>query len=249
MKGRVLVAGSNDVRNVSVAEKLAAVGFEVTITTSVRASLRRLWGERPDLIVVDADSTDAGWDGWDLCHRVRDMCDVPLILILQDDHPAKRIHGLQIGADDVISRPFEVQEIVLRAGNVLRRVRSGATRSQLLDPNYDLLLGPGLDEIWVCGQRCRVTPVERKVLRLLVECAGRTIGHDELVESVWQEPVSAGGRARLRQVVKSLRRKIEPDPGDPQFIQTHLGLGYQFATQRWRWIGELPSEEVASDLP
>jgi two-component system KDP operon response regulator KdpE len=171
---------------------------------------------------------------------------VPLILILRNDCPAERVRGLQMGADDVIPPPFEVQELVLRAGNVLRRAHSAVLRGRFQHPDYDLVLSPALSDVWARGHPIPITPIERKVLKLLVERAGRTIGYDELVEHVWRESASAEGRTRLRQVVTGLRRKIEPDPNHPLFIKTCHGLGYQFATQHWCWIDD---QETNSHQP
>lgn len=195
----------------------------VTTATSGAEGLRLLWQIRPDLIILDVMMPDL--NGWDICRRIRELSDVPIIVVsvLRGDEDI--VHGFSLGADDYVSKPVQPAVLLARAEALLRR-----TREQPGEPVFDdgyLRVDLEAQRVEVAGGMVRLTPTEYALLSLLVRRAGRVVPMDLIQQEVWggTDQVSA---PTVHVFISQLRKKIEPNPGEPCYIVSEYGMGYRF---------------------
>ena len=173
-------------------------------------------------------------DGFKVCQKVREFSAVPIIIITARGQDNDKIKGLNLGADDYLTKPFNIDELVARVRAVLRRTQfmpqehTHATRAITTIGNITIDYIQRL--VTVDDKEIVLTPTEYRVLAYLIQNAGRVVTQDLLLEHVWgQEYI---GESHMLQVnVNRLRRKIEPDPAHPRYILTKVGIGYLFATK------------------
>ena len=202
-------------------------GFEVLYAQSGQAGLKLLYDHRPDLILLDLVMPDM--DGWETCRRVRQLTDVPIIfLTAKEDEPA-RLECFRLGADDFVSKPPSFTELTARIEAVLRRT-SQPVRG--LPSEGNLVCGPfRLDRarrlVIREGHPIRLTPTEYRLLEKLMSQPGVVFSQEQLLKAVWG-PQYADAAGYVRNYVWHLRKKIEPDPNDPQYLISERGFGYRF---------------------
>ncbi len=206
-------------------------GYQVLKAGSGREGLQVIFNQRPDLVLLDIAMP--GIDGWQTCQRIRDMCDIPIIMLTGNYNTEKDIvRGLNHGADDYIIKPVGNKELVARVQAVLRRTSSSSDR--VMETTYsDDLLTVNVAErgVMLNGERVRLTPKEFKLFALLVQNADRVVTHRVLLEKVWGwEYVDDLDHVRI--YIWHLRRKIEPEPANPRYIITEAGVGYRFRKAR-----------------
>jgi two-component system alkaline phosphatase synthesis response regulator PhoP len=184
--------------------------------------------DRPDLVVLDLMLPDR--DGWDITRIIRGdstLTNMPIIMLTARVEDTDKIIGLELGADDYIAKPFNPREVVARVRSVLRRSGSSGTLSQ---PRVlqlaDLLMDLDRHEMMVDGQPVELTPTEFDLLRTLIENPGYAFTRMELIEQGLGYEYE-GLERTLDSHIKNLRRKIEPDPSQPTYIQTVYGVGYR----------------------
>jgi two-component system KDP operon response regulator KdpE len=224
---RVLAVG-NEARLLDrIAAEFQARGYRVATATNSSQAMRRLFHDHPHLMIIDAGTEDPDWDGWKLCRRVRAVADVPLVMLVSPNRATARVEALRLGADDCLDQPVSLEELILRCAAILRRARPWELeRDRWTFVDGTLWVSPHSHHVWVEEQAVELTPREYQLLTCLVENAGRTLSHEELIKRVWN------GTARpcaVRQYIQQLRQKIEPDPARPRYILTERGVGYQFA--------------------
>lgn len=204
-----------------VAFALRREGFEVIQAYDGAAALERWQQEEPDLIVLDVNLPKI--DGFTVCRRIRKESDVPIILLTVRSEDGDVVYGLEIGADDYIPKPFSPRQLVARAHAVLRRAKQSPAPTPKQVGN--LFLDPNRREARI-GQAEPVplTPLEGRLLEHLMVNAGQVLTFDSIIDSVWGP--RGGDRDMLRQLMRRLRSKIEPDPTNPTYIKTVPGLGY-----------------------
>jgi DNA-binding response OmpR family regulator len=207
---------------------LEKAGYTVLAAFDGETALHTLRRERPDLLVLDLMLPDR--DGWDLTRLIRkdsQLADIPIIMLTAHVEDSDKIIGLEIGADDYITKPFNPREVVARVRALLRRSQpgSGSTNSQIMQVG-GLILDSVHRELFVKGEPEELTPSEYELLRLLMESPGYAFTRDELLEKALGYPYEGMGRT-LDSHIKNLRRKIEPDPKKPTYIQTIYGVGYK----------------------
>jgi DNA-binding response OmpR family regulator len=204
---------------------LQRAGFDV-IQAHDGATARRRWRQDdPDLIVLDVNLPDAS--GFDLCQEIREVSDVPIILLTVRGEEEDIVHGLQIGADDYITKPYSPRQLVARTQAVLRRAVAGRNADAVPANREvgDLKLDLGRREVQVNeGEAIALTPLESRLLDYLMVNAGHVLTTDALVDHVWGP--DGASRNMLRQLVHRLRNKIESDPSHPVYIETVSGIGY-----------------------
>ncbi len=215
-----------------VAFALRREGFEVIQAHDGEAALRRWTEEQPDLVVLDVNLPKL--DGFAVCRRIRSQSDtsssgVPTAIIMltvrseEDD----LVRGLEWGADDYIAKPFSPRQLVARAQAVLRR--TGRAPAPTLRQAGQLTLDPSRREVRVAqahdeGNPVALTPLECRLLDYLMANAGRVLTTESIIDQVWGP--EGGDRDMVRQLIRRLRAKIEPDPTRPTYIETVAGLGY-----------------------
>jgi len=210
-----------------VAFALRREGFQVIQAYDGAAALERWADENPDLIILDVNLPRM--DGFTVCQRIRRESDVPIILLTVRSEDEDVVHGLEIGADDYIPKPFSPRQLVARAHAVLRRARQ--PDSPAPKQVGDLYLEATNREIRVGqGKPVSLTPLEGRLLDYLMANAGQVLTFDSIIDHVWGP--RGGDRDMLRQLVRRLRSKIELDPAHPRYITTVPGLGYGMLAER-----------------
>ena len=180
---------------------------------------------RPDAILLDLGLPDM--DGIDLTRRLREWTQIPIIVITVRDHEEDKITALDAGADDYLTKPFGVGELLARLRVALRRASTPES-----EPIYQvghLTVDLTRREVTVEGQVAYLTPTEYDILRVLIQNAGKVLTHQQLIHLVWGNNYEADSHL-LRVNISNLRRKIEADPSRPRFVMTEPGVGYRLKT-------------------
>lgn len=205
-------------------------GYRTTVAASGREALQKAAGEKPDLILLDLALPDL--DGFDVCRRLRTVSDVPIIVVSAKGRESDKVRGLELGADDYVTKPFGHEELVARVDSVLRRAKRpipGLTNQPVLQAG-DLRIDPNQGRVWRAGEEVGLTPTEFRLLYALVSHRGRVLPHRALLTTVWGQEY-AGEQHYLKVYVNRLRQKLEPDPSGPQYLLTAWGVGYRFASE------------------
>jgi DNA-binding response OmpR family regulator len=212
-----------------VRDYLEQAGYHVLTAANVETGLHILRRETPDLLVLDLGLPDR--DGWDLTRLVRadrQLANLPIIMLTARVDENDRIIGLELGADDYITKPFNPREVVARVRAVLRRTSAAKTTFSRRISNADLTLDLDEHSLTVRGQNVELTPTEFELLSLFMENPGHTYTREELLEKTLGYSYEGTGRT-LDSHIHNLRHKIEPDPAEPVYIQTVHRIGYRFA--------------------
>jgi DNA-binding response OmpR family regulator len=218
---KALVVDDDRVLADVVAFTLRREGFQVVLAYDGEAALRRWEGEEPDIIVLDVNLPKL--DGFTVCQRIREEADTPIILLTVRDEEDDIVSGLNLGADDYITKPFSPRQLVARVQAVLRRTSQPSVGA--LQQAGDLVLDPSRRELTIGqSQPIALTPLESRLISYLMLNANHVMTTDAIIDHIWGP--AGGDRDMLRQLVRRLRSKIEPDPANPTYIETVPGLGY-----------------------
>lgn len=204
---------------------LESAGFQVIAAYDGTEALAAFRHETPDLIVLDLMLPEV--DGLDVARAIRRESDVPLIMLTARVDEADRLIGLELGADDYVTKPFSPREVVARVRAVLRRVAGSEPASRRLSVG-DITLDLDKRQIKVTDRQVELTPTEFDLLATLMESPGRIFSRMQLLDKV-QGYAYEGYERTVDAHVKNLRHKIEEDPKNPRYILTAYGLGYKFA--------------------
>jgi two-component system KDP operon response regulator KdpE len=201
-------------------------GFLVEEAFTGKKAMDRLRETLPDLILLDVMLPDI--DGFDVLAMIRENHDVPIIMLTAKNEEDDRVRGLELGADDYVTKPFSPRELVSRVRAVLRRTSAqrGAS-SAVIEVDSRLKLDFDRREVWIDGQLIKLRPTEYRLLYHLVQNAGWVVTHDQILAKVWgyeyrDEP------HYVRLYINYLRQKLEENPSDPKYILTERGVGYRF---------------------
>ncbi len=214
-----------------VTQVLTDKGYEVLKANNGQEALRLLFAQKPDLVLLDV--VMPGIDGWQTCSRIRDISPTIPIIMLTGNRKTEDdvVRGLDYGADDYLLKPVGNRELVARVRAALRRAE---LPSYLDDKERAIIYSDGFltinlteRKVVVDGERVKLTPIEFRLLAILLENAGRILTHRQLLEKVWGwEYVDDLDYVRI--YISHLRRKIEPEPALPKYIVTEPGVGYSF---------------------
>jgi DNA-binding response OmpR family regulator len=204
---------------------LESAGFQVAAAYDGSEALAAFRHEKPDLIILDLMLPAV--DGLDVARAIRRESDVPLIMLTARVDEADRLIGLELGADDYVTKPFSPREVVARVRAVLRRVGGPEATSQSLAVG-EVTVDLDKRQASVAGRAVELTPTEFDLLATLMESPGRVFSRMQLLDKV-QGYAYEGYERTIDAHVKNLRQKIEPDPRRPLYILTVYGLGYKFA--------------------
>jgi DNA-binding response OmpR family regulator len=208
-----------------VRDYLERAGFQVLAAYDGETALHITRQDWPDLIVLDLMLP--GVDGLDVCRRLRRVSGVPIIMLTARVEEADRIVGLELGADDYVTKPFSPGELVARVRATLRRARGEMEPATIIRAG-EVELDTASLTTTVAGQPVDLTPTEFQVLAALVRQPGHILSREQLLQAVHGVAFDGYDRS-IDSHVKNLRRKIEPDPRQPRYIQTIYGVGYRFA--------------------
>jgi two-component system alkaline phosphatase synthesis response regulator PhoP len=207
-----------------VRDYLERAGFDVLTASDGKTALQMARREQPDLIVLDLMLP--GVDGLDVCRRLRRESGVPIIMLTARVEEADRVVGLELGADDYVTKPFSPRELVARVRATLRRA-SGEVGPVTVLRAADLELDTAALTATVAGQPVDLTPTEFELLAALIRQPGRIFSRDQLLDAVHGVAFDGYDRS-IDSHIKNLRRKLELDPRQPRYIQTVYGRGYRF---------------------
>jgi two-component system response regulator RegX3 len=228
---RVLLVEDEPALAESVRYALDADGFDVLVADTGVSGLESARVNQPDIVLLDLMLP--GMSGLDVCRQIRLSSDVPIIMLTAKDAESDKVVGLELGADDYMTKPFSMRELVARVRAQLRRAaKSGA----LSDTNEVLRGGPiELDidahQARLHGEPIDLRPKEFELLESLMRRRNRLAARHTLIDEVWG-PDYFGDTKTLDVHIKRLRQKLERDPGDPMYIVTVRGLGYKFVDER-----------------
>jgi len=218
----LVVDDDHTVREV-VVSYLRAGGHRVTDVADGEAALKAMSDRPADLVVLDLMLP--GIDGLEVCRRLRDRSDVPVIMLTAMGAETDRVVGLERGADDYVTKPFSAQELLARVEAVLRRARGPEGERPATIVVGDLSIDPQRKEVTVAGRDVRLSPTEYRLLWCLAANAGALLSRDELLTQVWGKAYK-GEDEILRVTLWRLRQKLADDPAAPRYIVTRPGLGY-----------------------
>ena len=196
-----------------------------TAATGVQAVLEAAT-KRPDVLLLDLGLPDM--DGVEVIRKIRSWSELPIIVISARSEDTDKIDSLDAGADDYLTKPFSVDELLARLRVTLRRLKY-IRASSAQDPTFvngDLTVDYAAGLAYLRGEELHLTPIEYKLLCLLCRNVGKVLTHTYLTREIWGTAFDSD-IASLRVFMTTLRKKIQPRPEDPQFIQTHVGVGYR----------------------
>jgi two-component system alkaline phosphatase synthesis response regulator PhoP len=202
-------------------------GFRVTTAGDGRTALAVARHERPDLIVLDLNLPEM--DGLDVCRALRRESDVPIIMLTARVEETDRLIGLELGADDYITKPFSPRELVARVRAVLRRVRGGIHQPGLIRVG-DLEIDLHGHRVTRAGETIRLTRSEFNLLAVLAQHPGQTFTRAQLLDRLHGVTYDGFDRS-IDAHIKNLRRKLEVDPAEPRYVLTVYGIGYRFTDE------------------
>lgn len=225
-KTRILVAEDEPRYVWAIRTNLEARNYEVITASDGQQAVQLAADMQPDLVLLDIKMP--GMNGYEACRRIREFSTMPIIMITAMAEEADKVLGLDSGADDYVTKPFSVPELLARVRAALRRAEFLETpQSDACFEAGELRVELAKQRVFVRGQEIALTPTEYRLLCELVKQPGRVLVPAYLTEKVWGSE-SEGADRLIRQAIHRLRRKIELDPSNPRFIHTRSGMGYIF---------------------
>jgi two-component system alkaline phosphatase synthesis response regulator PhoP len=212
-----------------VRDHLEHAGFTVLEAADGSSALHTAAAGHPDLVVLDLGLP--GLDGLDVTRSLRRDNPVPIIMLTARGDESDKLVGLELGADDYVTKPFSPKELVARVRAVLRRAEAAATPTDVIRPGDDVELDVPRMEVRVQGRRVELTPTEFQLLAAMARQPGRVFSRAQLLDALHGVAFDSYERA-IDAHVKNIRRKLEPDPRAPRYLQTVFGVGYRFADNR-----------------
>lgn len=208
-------------------QSLGKAGYRVLSASNGIDGLQMLYKNHPDLVILDVMMPRM--DGWETCTRIREVSDVPVVMLTAKDEEADALKGFQCGVDDYVTKPFSFAELTARVKAVLQRTRKASPEAQKRVYVFgDLVVDVDNSHVTLCGKPVGLTPTEFQLLLTLAENAGRILSHEQLLSQVWG-PEYVGEPGYVKRYIWYLRQKIEEDPSNPEYILTERGFGYKLA--------------------
>jgi DNA-binding response OmpR family regulator len=213
-----------------VTRNLELEGYDVLAASDGQQALEQIEARAPDLILLDVMMPKL--DGFSVLERVREFSAVPTIILTARGQDSDKVRGLDLGADDYLTKPFSVDELLARVRAVLRRSSYAASEAgsglRAKTTIGQLVVDHGQHQATMAGVEVLLTPIEYRILSYLAQNTGRVVTQDLLIEHVWG-PEYVGESHMLQVNINRLRRKLEDDPAHPRYIRTKVGIGYMLA--------------------
>lgn len=226
MNNRILVIEDDKAIGNLIKMTLSTQGYEYDIAIDGKSALQKVLSMPPDVIILDLGLPDM--DGIEVINKIRGWSQTPIIIVSARGEEHDKIHALDAGADDYVTKPFSVDELLARIRVALRRVK----KDSLLDMELPLFTNGNLkidylaNTVFIRGEEVHLTPIEYKLLIVLAKHVGKVLTHNFLLKEVWQQ-VLPSDVPSLRVFMATLRKKIEENPANPKYIQTHVRVGYR----------------------
>jgi DNA-binding response OmpR family regulator len=207
-----------------VAQFLLQEGYRVVSAESGTDGLRLFYTERPDAVLLDLMMP--GMDGWEVCARLRELSDVPILLITARTSQEDKLRGFRLGVDDYLSKPFSLAELTARLQAVLSRSRKTRALPERMLAWYDIRMDLGRRQVWCADKLVVLTPIEFRMLEILLRRQGSVATETELRQEIWGTEREVDSSA-VRRYIWLLRQKIESDSAHPSRILAVRGQGYR----------------------
>jgi two-component system KDP operon response regulator KdpE len=217
-------------------------GFQVVEAYRGLKAIDAVRTSMPDLVLLDIMMPDL--DGFEVLKMIRETSSVPVIMLTAKGEEEDRVRGLELGADDYITKPFSPRELVSRVKAVLRRTQAtGGSTQEMIELDDRLKIDLGRREVWVDGKTVKLRPTEYRLLYHLLQNAGWVLTYDQILSRVWgyeyrDEP------HYVRLYINYLRQKIEKDPANPKYILTERGVGYRFVDYKRKNEPPKPKDDL-----
>ncbi len=221
----LVIEDDEDIRTV-VVTRLKRAGYETTVASDGKDGLRHFYGDRPDLVVLDVAMPVM--DGWQVLERLREVSDVPVLILTAASQERDKLRGLRSGADDYITKPFSGEELLARVEVALRRAASSVEESG--NTSYvdaEISIDFPKHEVFARGEPVELSPTEFRLLTVLTRNANQVLSQDQLLDEVWGREY-VGSLDVVRLYVGYLRRKVERDHEAPTLVETVRGFGYRY---------------------
>jgi DNA-binding response OmpR family regulator len=230
----ILVIDDDDLVSRTLQRALKMYGHHVMVARSGTEGLQLARRHRPDLFILDIMMPGA--DGYQVCRQIRGdplLKDLPVLFLTAKSKDEDKIEGFRAGADDYLSKPFNMEELKLRVKAILRRVNQASTEPENPDRVTvgEVALNCRTFEVVTPHTKALLTNVQFDLLYHLMSNAEQVFNSQQLLQDVWDYPRDTGSPELVRAHIKNLREKIEPEPSDPVYIRTIQGHGYTFATE------------------
>jgi two-component system KDP operon response regulator KdpE len=225
MKQKILVIDDEEFAIQLLRRCLEDEGYDVVSATDGVQGLQVLEDQWPDLVLLDLMMP--GIDGWEVCRQIREWTNVPVIMLSAVGTDSAKVRGLNQGADDYVTKPFSMTELVARVNAALRRSRSNLTDHAHAKVDDRLMVDRARRRILVDGRRVELSPTEYQILTYFLDNPDRVLTHRSLLTRVWGWEYM-DETDYLKVYIHRLRQKIEPIPKKPRYILTERGLGYRF---------------------
>jgi DNA-binding response OmpR family regulator len=220
---RILVVDDDaDIRGL-LKELLDRRGFAVTEARDGQEALRAFYDERPDLVMLDIQMPVL--DGWKTLERIRELSDVPVVMLTARSSELEKTRGLRSGADDYVTKPFGRQELLARVDALLRRTGGREPQAESYSDAF-LAIDFAQREVTAGGQAVELTPLEFRLLTTFVRHPNQVLSHEQLLELVWGDENASRDQVKL--YVGYLRKKLAPDSPESAPIETRRGFGYSY---------------------
>ncbi|MBI4854893.1 MAG: response regulator transcription factor [Acidobacteria bacterium] len=223
-KPRILVVDDEQQVLRLIKLNLSSEGYYVKVTTNGSEALRLIKKQIPDLVLLDLMMP--GMSGFDTCKAIRQYSNVPIIIISARQSDSHKITALDLGADDYITKPFSIIELLARIRTVLRRASVCGVEESFLTVD-DITIDTLNKQVFISGKQINLTPTEYITFKYLVSNKGKALSLESLIQHIWGKQ-SPNRAVSLRVVINNLRLKIELDPQDPQRILTQHCFGYKY---------------------
>jgi DNA-binding response OmpR family regulator len=228
VRPRVLIVDDEADIRLLLRELLERAGYTVDEAPDGRTALRNLFANVPALVILDVTMPEM--DGYQTLERIRDLSDVPVLMLTARSQELEKVRGLTSGADDYVAKPFGRQELLARVQALLRRTGG---RSEVVEAYADdfVQIDYAQRSVEVHGRDVQLTPLEFRLLSAFVQNPNQVLSRDQLLELVWGDPYGVSGD-QVKLYVGYLRRKLVPDAPDAAPIETVRGFGYRYRTER-----------------
>jgi DNA-binding response OmpR family regulator len=223
---KVLVVEDEEAIAEAMHARLASEGYRVRVAHDGPQALEAAAAERPDLVILDLMLP--GMDGLEVCRRIQRPDWVPVLMVTARTEETDKVAGFAVGADDYLTKPFSMRELVARVRAILRRM----DRIEEVSPTepvarFDLVVDPARRRVTKAGEELQLTPLEFEILMTLIRSPGVVFSRDQLMDRVWGYRDYAGGRVVDSHVAR-VRRKLGDEAAEPRYIRTVHGVGYAF---------------------
>ena len=207
---------------------LPAHGFRLHEAVTGKDGLTEAKARNPDLVLLDLGLPDL--EGNEVIRQIREWTTTPIIVLSARDGEQAKVAALDLGADDYITKPFGVNELLARGRTALRHAARTGDGDESVFVLDDLKVDLGRRQVFVSGKEVHLTPIEYKLLTTLIRYAGRVLTHRQLLKEVWG-PLHVDEGHYLRVYMRQLRNKLERNPAHPRYLVTELGVGYRLRTE------------------